>query len=124
MLAAARRSTYVRSTAPRTRRSATTCSTPALTRRATCRYKLAAGTSDSLALSCEVVSARSPKNACTIRSRTGCKSRSAEPTMVEPYLRYLKSDNIINLDIDNIQVDGPCARGRRERSLVDDDVGT
>ena len=43
-------------------------------------YRLPAGTSSSSAASWLVVSARSPRNALTMRSRTGCSSRSAEAT--------------------------------------------
>src|SRR5581483_3989788 len=78
--AANRRSVYVRSTAPRTRRSATTCRTPALASSATWRYRLPGGTSSSSVASSPVVSARSPRNALMIRNRTGWSRRSALAT--------------------------------------------
>lgn len=63
------RSAQIRSTAPLTRRSATTRNTPARVSRATWRYRLPAGTSSSSAASSLVVSVRSPSNAFTIRNR-------------------------------------------------------
>src|ERR1035437_7626973 len=88
--AAATRSMYVRSTAPRTRCSAATPSTPALTSKPTWRYRLPGGTSGSSAASWLVVSARSPRNAWMIRSRIGWRSRSAlaiaESYQLLPYM--------------------------------------
>src|SRR5262249_36962322 len=45
-----------------------------------CRYSCPADTSASSAASCAVVSSRPPKNACTSRRRTGCRSRSTVAT--------------------------------------------
>ena len=56
------------------------------------------GTSDSAALSSLVVRARSPRKACTIRSRTGCSSRSA--VAIPPSLAIV-IDNVNVIDSEN-----------------------
>src|ERR1700728_3124139 len=57
---------------------------------------LPAGTSGISAVSCLTVSARSPRNALTIRSRTGCNSRSALAMSPKSSRQWSKTANIHN----------------------------